>query len=222
MPPCEAPVTPLRRTRLLLADDHRMFVESLGSTLAADYDVVGVVHDGADLLALVDQCDADCLLLDVVLGTRNGLELIPAIRTRRPHTKVLVVTMLVDHPMAALALDSGAHGFVPKDAGLEELKLAISEVLAGRRYVSSRLARTTHRVGLQARHATLRRLTPREQEVLLLLGEGKSETLIARHLGVSPNTITFHKKNLMRTLGIETNAFLTQYAVRVRSEIEEP
>jgi DNA-binding NarL/FixJ family response regulator len=201
---------------LILADDHRMVIESLQMILGCDYDIIGIAFNGDELLARLRQSAADCLLLDLVMPGRNGLELIPTIRNLTPVMKILVVTMLLDRWLANASLCAGADGFVPKDATLEELKLAINEVLAGRRYVSPRVPKSSHRLGLAAHHLGTQQLTPRQEEILLLLGEGRSETQIAvaLHLGVS--TITFHKHNLMRVLGIKSESALTQYAVLLR------
>lgn len=209
-----------RRLSLILADDHRMTVEAFSATLGCDYDIAGVAFDGDELLTLVQRCAADCLLLDLILPGRNGLELIPRVRSLQPAMKILVVTMLIDRPLAEAALSTGASGFVPKDAGIAELKLAIGEVLAGRRYVSPRLPKTSHRVSLEARHPALRALTPRQQEIVLLLGEGKSDREIAYALALSPSTITFHKHHLMRVLGFESDGALMKYAILLRAGAE--
>jgi len=194
-----------------------MVVESLCTTVGRKFDITAVAFSGDELLALLRESTAECLLLDLVMPGRNGLELIPAVRNLQPAMKILVVTMLLDRGLAGAALSAGANGFVPKDAGMEELTFAIGEVLAGRRYVSPRVPKSSHRVGLAAHHMGLHQLTPRQEEVLLLLGEGRSETEIAGTLHLGLSTITFHKHNLMRALGIESEAALTQYAVLVRT-----
>ncbi len=193
-----------------------MLVESFSATLGDDFEIAGCAFDGRGLLALVACCPADCLLLDLWLPGANGLELIPQARLLQPVMKILVVTMMNDRLLAEAALDAGAHGFVPKDAGIAELVAAISEVLAGRRYVSPKVPKTSHRIGLAAAHAGLSSLTPREHEIVMLLGEGKSETEIARTLGLGLTAITFHKKNLMPKLGISDDARLTRLAVLLR------
>jgi DNA-binding NarL/FixJ family response regulator len=137
----------------------------------------------------------------------------------QPEIKVVVLTMLLDRALAEAALHAGAAGFVPKDAGATELRTALKEVLAGRRYVSPRVPKTSHRVGLWARHEGLYRLTPRQEQILLLLGEGKSCSQVSRELGLTPSAITFHKHNLMRTLGIASESDLLHFAVLVESSV---
>ncbi len=213
------PTSTLRgaRPRLILADDHRMVVEGLSTSLAHRHEIAGVAYGGDELLALLRSSPADCLLLDIEMSGHNGLQLIPAIRRLQPRLAILVVTMLVDRGLAAAALNAGASGFVPKDAPVCELELAIAEVIAGRQYVSDRVPKTSHRVGIDARHRGLHRLTPRQQQIVLLLGEGRSGSNIARALHVGPSTITFHKHNIMRILGIDDEPDLVRYAVLVRA-----
>jgi DNA-binding NarL/FixJ family response regulator len=209
--------TQLLHPSLILADDHRMFAESLAASLARLYEIRGTAFSASELHVLLEHSKADCLLLDLLLPDANGLELIPRTRAMLPQMKILVVTMLLDRVLADAAFAAGAHGFVPKDASMEELTLAISEVLAGRLYRSPRLPKSSHRVGMRARHAAIMNLTPRQQEIVLMLGEGKSELRIAHTLGLSPSTVTFHKQNILRILGLETSAALTRLAVLVRA-----
>ncbi|MEK7668313.1 MAG: response regulator transcription factor [Gemmatimonadota bacterium] len=209
------------KPRLILVDDHRMFVDSLRDALAATYDIVGVAYSGGELLALLRTRSADCLLLDLQLPDRHGLELIPDVLALRPALMILIVTMFLDRCLAEAALTAGAHGFIPKDAGRDELQRAITEVLAGARYVSPRVPKTSHRTSLEALHPALQRLTPRQQAVFRLLGDGRTEAEIAHILCVSPPTITFHKQNIQRVLGFPTSALLAQYALLVRICLEE-
>jgi DNA-binding NarL/FixJ family response regulator len=193
-----------------------MFVDGLRALLSREFDIVGVARDGDEAMAMLTERSADCVLLDLVLPKHNGLELIPIIRRLQPHAKVLVVTMLRDRVLAEAALAAGASGFIPKDSGIEELTTAISEVVAGRTFLSRTLPRTSHRVGLEAQRQGLDRLTPRQEAIMLMMGEGKSETEIARELHLSQSTVTFHKHNTMRSLGISDDASLLKFAVLVR------
>lgn len=205
------------KPELILVDDHRMVIEALTKLLARDYAVVATFCDGRHLVDLLKQRGADCILLDLEMPGMSGMSLIPRIRRLQPATKILVLTMLLDRGLAEAALAAGAHGFVSKESRFEELTTAISEVLANRRYVSPRVPKSSHRVGLTAQHQSLHRLTPRQQEIVLLMGDGMSPTDIAHRLNLSPSTVTFHKHNLMRVLGIDSEAELLRYAVLVRA-----
>ena len=203
------------RARLVIADDHRMVVQGLEQMLGDRYDIAGVAYAGDELLALLERTPADVVLLDLSLPGRSGLDILPDIRVLQPALKVLVLTMHADRVLAEAALAAGALGFVPKDAGMEELKLALTEVLAGRRYVSPRVPKSSHRMALDALHASLAKLTERQQTILRLLGQGLSSAEIGEKLGLSENTITFHRKRIRTVLGLTSEWELTRQAILV-------
>ena len=203
------------RPRLIIADDHRLLVQGLQQILGKRYDVVGVAYAGDELLDLLRTTTADCLLLDLSFPGRSGLELLPDVHRIQPDLRVLILTMHVDRILAEASLAAGALGFVPKDSGMEELEAALAEVLAGRRYLSPRVPKSSHRLGLDAVHLSLSRLTPRQQEVLSLLGRGLSSADIAGHFGVSLNTVTWHRSHIRKALGLANEWELARFAILV-------
>ena len=209
------------RPRLLIVDDHRLLVQGLQQMLGKRYDIVGVAYAGDELLALLRHTPADGLLLDLSLPGRSGLELLPDIHAIQPDLKVLVLTMHVDRILAEAALAAGATGFVPKDAGMEELERALERVLAGERFLSARVPRITHRVGLDAVHASLARLTPRQQTILRLIGKGRTSGEIAAKLGLTESTITFHRQRIRRLLGLTSEWELVRHAILIQVASQE-
>ncbi len=204
-----------RRPRLILADDHRLLVQGLKEMLGARYEIAGVAYDGEALLALLKTTPADCLLLDLSFPGRSGIEILPEVRRIQPDLKVLVLTMHVDRILAEASLASGALGFVPKDSGMEELETALTTVLAGRRFLSPRVPKTSHRMGLDAAHLSLSRLTPRQQEILRLLGEGRSSAEIGERFGLSTSAITWHRAHIRKALGLTSEWELARFAILV-------
>jgi two-component system invasion response regulator UvrY len=203
------------RPRLVIADDHRLLVQGLQQMLGRHFQIVAVAYAGDELLDLLRTTSADCLLLDLSLPGRSGLDLIPDIRKLRPELRILVLTMHVDRILAEAALAAGATGFVPKDSGMEELETALGEVLAGHRYLSPRIPKASHGVGLGAMHSSLTRLTPRQQAILRLLGQGKTSAEIGESLGLSENTITFHRGRIRKLLGLSSEWELVRYSILV-------
>ena len=203
------------RPRLVIADDHRVVVQGLQQLLGGRFDIVGVAYAGDELLALLASTPSDALLLDLSLPGRNGLDILPEIRALQPDLKVLVLTMHADRVLAEASVAAGALGFVPKDAGMDELELALAQVLAGRRYVSPRVPKSSHKVALDAMHASLARLTERQQTILRLLGQGLSSAEIGQKLGLSENTITFHRRRIRAILGLATEWELMRQAILV-------
>lgn len=211
----------MRKPRLILADDHRLIRESLAKVLSDAHEIVATATNGEELLRLLETRAADCVILDLEMPGIHGMDLIRAVRRRRPEWKIVVLTMHVDRRLAAAALRWGADGYLPKDCGVEELHRAIAEVSAGRAYLSPHLSPARHRVGLEAQHPGLQRLTARQQEVLLLIGEGRSAANIARDLGVGESTVAFHKANIMRTLGFASGERLMRFAVLVGAAVQD-
>ncbi len=203
------------RPRLVIVDDHRLLVQGLQQLLGKRYDIAGVAYAGDELLELLRHTPADGLLLDLSLPGRGGLELLPEIRALQPDLRVLVVTMHVDRILAEAALAAGATGFVPKDAGIQELERALETVLAGKPFLSDRVPPISHRVGLDAVHASLARLTPRQQTILGLIGKGRTSGEIADKLGLTESTITFHRQRIRKILGLASEWELVRHAILV-------
>ena len=202
-----------QRPRLVIADDHRLLVQGLQKMLGKRFHVVGVAYAGDELLSLLRATPADCLLLDLSFPGRSGLDVLPEIQALQPDLKIVVLTMHVDRVLAEAALAAGALGFVPKDSGMDEVERALTEALAGRRYVSPRVPKFTHGVGLDATHLSLSRLTPRQQEILRLLGQGKTSAEIGESLGLSENTITFHRARIRKLLGLSSEWEMARFAI---------
>jgi DNA-binding NarL/FixJ family response regulator len=177
------------------------------------------VTTGRELLDALEDQIADCLLLDLGMPECNGLELIAEVRRIRPAMKILVVTMHNDLQVAAAALRVGANGFVSKEVDSGELLSAIAEVLTGKQHVSPRLHKHGQFAGLEARHSALSHLTPRQHQIVLLIGEGRSLKEIAELLELGPSTITFHEHNIMEKLGCRTKGSLLRYAILLRAEM---
>ncbi len=127
-------------TRILIADDHEHVAAGLSALLKPDYQVVGVVSDGAHVSAAVAEHRPDLLLLDLWMPGRNGLDLLIELQRDHPQVKVVVLTMHSDIVVAVEAMNRGAQGFVLKDSGYDELHAALTQVLSGHPYLSPRVA----------------------------------------------------------------------------------
>jgi DNA-binding NarL/FixJ family response regulator len=208
------------RAKLVIADDHAMVVEGLRRSLEPRYRIVAIAHSGKELLAILPEVEADCLLLDMGMPERNGLDLMPDIRALRPDLKVLIVTMYLDRVLADTVLHAGANGFVPKDSGVEELEVAIRTVLRGEQYLSPRVPPVSNRVALGAANPGLALLTPRQHEIIRLIGRGKTSAEIARALSLTDRSVQFHRANIRKALGLSSEFDLTRYAILFLAEGE--
>ncbi len=207
-------------TRVLLADDHAMFAEGVSAILRESFELVGVVHDGRKLLDAVAELRPDVVVADVTMPVLNGVDAVRQIRQIRPETKVVMLTMHAEPELAVQAFRAGASGYVVKTAAADELITAIQEVAKDRAYLTPLIAKDLISVLIEARASEGKtnesRLTPRQREVLQLIGEGKTMKEIAAILHVSPRTVESHKYEMMEILGASTTAELVQHAIRLK------
>lgn len=129
--------TPKRR--LLLADDHPQVGKSLKALLEPEYEVVGIIESGAEVLGAVERERPDALLLDLWMPGRNGLDLLTDLRRDFPEVRVVILTMHADLVVAVEAMHRGAQAYLLKDSGYAELEEALGEVFAGKAYLSLRI-----------------------------------------------------------------------------------
>jgi DNA-binding NarL/FixJ family response regulator len=208
------------RARLLMAEDHDMVAQGFRAMLGRDCEIVEVVRDGQDVVPAVRKHKPDVLLLDLSLPHRTGMDILTELRQTMPDVRVVIVTMHVDPVLVDAAMSLGAAGFVPKDAGVEELKAAIGEAVAGRRYVSRRVRRRGPR-GNAVDRMGFSQLTPRQQEIVRMIGRGLKGEEIAEQLGLTLHTVKFHRKNIARMLGLESEWAMVRYALLVTMAEEQ-
>jgi DNA-binding NarL/FixJ family response regulator len=119
--------------RVLLVDDHRMFLEGLCSILSRHFEVVGTAANGEEALAAARQLQPDVIVMDLSMPVLNGMEATRKLREMNTRSKIILVTMYTDPAFASEALDVGASGYVLKSDAGAELVAAIREVLQGKR-----------------------------------------------------------------------------------------
>jgi DNA-binding NarL/FixJ family response regulator len=207
----------MTRPRVLLADDHQIVAEGLRSLLEPEVELVGIVPDGREALAAVEALRPDVVVLDITMPSLNGIEAARQLRAAGSPVKVVFLTMHREAAYAARALDAGAVGFVLKHNAASELVTAIRQALQGQTYVTPLIAADllqAYRDREPGQTTAFDQLTPRQREVLQLVGEGYSAKEIGRLLHISPRTAEFHKARLMQALGAQSTADLIQYAMR--------
>jgi DNA-binding NarL/FixJ family response regulator len=202
----------MSKARVLIADDHRILAEGLRSLLEPEFEVVGLVADGRELVAGVKQLRPDVIVADVAMPSLNGIEAAARLRELGVRTPVVFLTMHNDVAYARRAMQAGAAGFVLKHSAADELVTAVREALHGRTYVTPLIAGEL----LQSYHEgdPDRRLTSRQREVLQLYAEGRSAKEVAAVLTISIRTAEAHKARILEALELRTTADLVQYAIR--------
>jgi len=208
---------PDRRPRVLLADDHLLVAEALSSLLGEEFELVGVVEDGRQLLEAAARLRPDVIVADITMPHLNGIDALTRLREEGDPVPVVFLTMHRDVTFARRALEAGASGFVLKHSAPVELIAALHAALEGKTYLTPQLAGEVLEAMRQgpAQHSDpAATLTLRQREILQLLAEGKSAKEIGSALQISARTVEFHKYQMMETLGLHTNAELVHFAIR--------
>jgi DNA-binding NarL/FixJ family response regulator len=209
----------MKKTSVLLADDHAVLMDSLVHFIQPEFEVMGIARDGRALVDLARQHHPDVIVTDVSMPRLNGIDAVRILHKEDSSFKVLFLSMHADFPLVEEAFRAGASGYVLKICGADEFIKAIRCVAKGAIYVTPLLAgdliSTLLTIGSQdlARETTL---TVRQREVLQLLAEGKTMKEVAGILGISTRTAESHKYEIMRQLGVKTTADLIRYAVRIK------
>ena len=207
----------MTKPRLLIADDHKIFVEGLKRLLSTDFDIAGVAEDGRKLVAAAEKLRPDVIVADISMPMLNGIDAVRQIKKVHPEITVVFLTMHPDVAYAVSAFKAGGSGYVLKNSAPDELITAIREGLQGRTYVTPLIAGKlmhAYESGSHAAPETASSLTSRQREVLQLLAEGHSAKDIATILNIAVKTVEYHKYRMMEDLGIKTTAELIRYAVK--------
>lgn len=206
----------MKRTKILIADDHKMFAQGLQGLLEDEFLLVGTVGDGQALIDAADRLNPDVILVDISMPVLNGLDAVRRLRDKGSGAKIIFLTMHADDRLLAEAFRCGGSGYVLKQSAGEELISAIKQVLAGEKYVTPLIA-TEWVEDLSAQIGEKKKvaLTPRQREVLQLVTEGCTMKEVATRLGISTRTAESHKYEMMEGLGVESTAELIRYAIKL-------
>jgi two-component system NarL family response regulator len=213
------------RLRILLADDHQMFLESLRLMLDREEDikVVGMASNGLEVFKLAKELEPDIVCMDIGMPGMNGIEATRRLRTTCPQIKIIALSALSERRYVVEIMDAGASGYVTKAEACGELLRAIRAIQRGRRFVCADAAATLTDAQMDAGNgletSSFPRLGPRERQVLQLIAEGHTSTQIAESLHIASGTVDVHRRNLMRKLNLHGVADLTRYAIRVGAAV---
>lgn len=208
----------MRRSTILLADDHAIVMEGLARLLKDhDFDVVGAVGDGQALIDAAKRLRPDVIVTDLSMPGLSGLDVLARLKAEGIDSKVIVLTMHRDPDLATVAMRGGASGFLLKESAGDELLAAIRQALQGGAYIAPAL---TREVIERMAGASEPQLTVRQRDVLRLIVKGQRMKEIAANLGLSTRTVETHKYEMMETLGLHSTAELVRYALDRRFNLD--
>ena len=205
---------------IILVDDHKLVRDGIKTILerGTEFRIVGEAENGVDAVQICRKAQPDMVLMDIGLPGMNGIEATTELVRHCPTVKVIILSMYDDENSVVSAIRSGARAFVLKKASSTELLDALRTVARGGSYLSSqvsdRLLTRIQRGDLQTHeHSPLESLSPRELQVLRLVAEGKTSKDIAVMLDLGLQTVRSYRKTMMKKLGVNNVAGLTQLAL---------
>jgi DNA-binding NarL/FixJ family response regulator len=209
-------MTPPRKTRILLADDHSVVRSGFRMLLSAqpDMEVVGEASNGREAVEAAFQLQPDVIVMDVTMPELNGIEATRRVGQEVPKARVLALSMHKDAVYVREILRAGARGYLLKDSGETDLIAAIRAVAKGEGYLSPAISDAV--LSDYRKHVTnpLDLLSSREREVLQLIAEGKTNKDIANSLNLSVYTVEAHRGRIMEKLNLHNTGELVRFAVR--------
>jgi two-component system NarL family response regulator len=210
---------------VMIADDQPVFVEGLKSVLTAQsgahkpFSVAGVARSGPQLLDLLRLMRADLLIMDLSLPETDNLKMVSTLKKLYPDMRLLVLTSYDDARLVKATFKAGADGYMLKSSGKEELYRAIDDIMHGQTYVGRGVVLADQRPGASSSGALLENrfarrfgLTRREMEIMQYIGQAMNNKDIAGKLFISDQTVSVHRKNIMRKLGVNNTASLIKIA----------
>ncbi|PKP24379.1 MAG: DNA-binding response regulator [Bacteroidetes bacterium HGW-Bacteroidetes-2] len=201
---------------VLLADDHAILRKGLIEILGEAY--MGLRYfeaaNGIEALQIIRKEPLDLILLDISMPGRNGLETLKQIRADGITTPVLMLSVQPEDQYAIRVLRAGASGYLNKDSAPEELLNAVSQVMQGKKYISSQMAQNLAQSFSEPSDKPLfENLSDRELQVLQFIGNGKTVSEIAQEITLTVNTISTYRARILEKLHLKNNAELTRYAI---------
>lgn len=211
----------VKRTTILLAEDHAMVREGLRRVLGLepDFEVVGEAREGREAVNLALQLVPAVLVMDLAMPFLNGWEAARKVLKEMPQIRVLILSAHGENIFVQKAIEAGVAGFVLKQNSLRDLCVAIRTVVTGGSFfVPEVLGRSRQGLGLAkvpggSGPQYRAELSVRERQVLQLIAEGKANKQTAAELGIGIKTVEKHRGRVMQKLGIHETAGLTRYAM---------
>jgi DNA-binding NarL/FixJ family response regulator len=202
-------------TKIILTDDHKIFRESLKKLLTAELiaDVIAEASNGKELLDLLETNNPDLIIMDISMPVMDGVEAAQLITKKYPNQKILTLSSFGDEKYYYKMVEAGVKGFVLKNSGISELEHAIKEVVSGGNWFSNELLQKVI-INISKSSNKNVEFSDREIEVLKLICDGLTNDQIAEKINLSPDTVKWHRNNLLSKTNCNNTAALIIYAIK--------
>jgi len=205
----------MKNIKVIIADDHKIVLEGLLSLIEPhkEISVIGKASQGLEVLSILKEKEVDVVVLDIEMPVMDGIETTKIIRKEYPDIKILILTMYNTIGFIRKIAETGAHGYILKNKGKEELIAAIYKVYEGGEYFGEDVTKTLIASMKTQNMAGEIRLTKREIEVLKLIVDGKKTKEISEILIIAETTVNTHRQNLLSKVGVSNTAGLVRFAI---------
>lgn len=194
--------------KILIADDHQMLLDGLRSLLSTEENIhiVGEATHGSQVLDILGFHSVDIAIIDITMPGMDGYQTVLEIKQKHPQTRIIMLSLHKEEDVIRKFMEAGVSGYVIKDRGSEELVKAINTVASGEEYWDPEVVK----ISLQSIRKPIASiaeapLSPREKEVLCLIGNGLTTKKIAEKLFIADSTVETHRKNILSKLGCDTS-----------------
>jgi DNA-binding NarL/FixJ family response regulator len=213
-----------QKKTILIIDDHPLFREGIKAIIGRSnrFELIGEAGNGREGLRMARELKPDLALVDMSLPDQSGIQLTRELKNASPKTRIMIVTMHSKIDYIVKAFQAGATGYVVKESTSKKLLQGIDTVLEGEYFMNSSVSHKVIKKLMQFPEKEVKimdagydTLTPREQEIMVLLAQGFSSKKIAEKLFISPNTVENHRSNILRKLNIHNTIELVRYAARL-------
>ena len=207
----------MRLIKIVLADDHVLVREGMMTVLSSrpDMKVVAQASTAAEVVKIVGSTEIDCLLLDLSLPDRDGIDLVKAIRLRHKDVPILILSMYPEEQYAMRALKAGANGYLNKSTTSAELLIAIQKVASRSKYISPKVAELlAEDLGKTSTAEGHEQLSDREYQYMVMAASGLTISEIADKMTLSAKTVSMYRSRALKKMNMRTTAALTNYAIK--------
>lgn len=206
----------MNRIKVLLVDDHLMFLEGLQSLFANEknIEVVGAASNAKTALDIINNKQTDIVITDLSMPDIDGSSLVASLKNKHPHIHTLVLSMHSEAQIISKLIKQNVNGYLLKNAEKEELLIAVKTIVGGENYFSKEVSDIYNQDLLKSDYSPIPKLSKREHEVLKLIGDQFTTKEIADRLFISQNTVESHRKNMFSKLNVKNVAGLVKMAIK--------
>ncbi len=203
--------------RVFIADDHYVVRKGLKHILSSEKDIViaGEASTAQEIIQQYDSNGWDIMILDIAFPDKNGLDVLIELKSKKPDSKIIILSMHKEEEIAIRAFRTGANGYLNKDSIPEELVIAIRAVANGKKYIGSTLDTSVSNFVFSGNQITSHKeLSEREFQVMCLIASGSAMKDIAQNLQISVKTVCTYRTRIMDKLNFKSNVELVHYALK--------